>query len=288
MNDMTLSSVAGASGRGTALTAKEFSSGAHPIWCPGCGDYGVIAALERGLARHGRPPHEVVLVSGIGCSSRLPAYTSCYGFHGVHGRALAVATGLKLTRPDLEVIAVGGDGDGYSIGGNHFIHACRRNVDMLYLVMDNRVYGMTKGQPSPTTEPDWDSRIAPGGIGLRPFNPLQLAIAAGANFVARGFAGDPDGLAELIVEGIRWPGFAFVEVLSPCLTFRPAQAAWKKMVRPSTLPLQKDPAAATAAVLADDGFSLGVLYRGDCPPAPAAAKPYGSVGEIEQQFVLGD
>ncbi len=159
---------------------------------------------------------------------------------------------------------------------------------MLYLVMDNRVYGMTKGQPSPTTEPDWDSRIAPGGIGLRPFNPLQLAIAAGANFVARGFAGDPDGLAELIVEGIRWPGFAFVEVLSPCLTFRPEQAAWKKMVRPSTLPLQKDPAAATAAVLADDGFSLGVLYRDDCPPAPAATKPYGSVGEIEQQFVLGD
>ena len=180
-------------------------------------------------------------MSGIGCSSRLPAYTSCYGFHGVHGRALAVATGLKLTRPDLEVIAVGGDGDGFSIGGNHFIHACRRNVDMLYLVMDNRVYGMTKGQPSPTTEPDWDSRIAPGGIGLRPFNPLQLAIAAGANFVARGFAGDPDGLAELIVEGIRWPGFAFVEVLSPCITFRPEQAAWKKMVRPSACRLRKIP-----------------------------------------------
>ena len=147
------------------LTAKDFSSGAHPVWCPGCGDYGVLAALERGLAEHGRPPHEVVLVSGIGCSSRLPGYISTYGFHGVHGRALAVATGLKLTRPDLEVIAVGGDGDGYSIGGNHFIHACRRNVDMLYLVMDNRVYGMTKGQPSPTTEPDWDSESRPAASG---------------------------------------------------------------------------------------------------------------------------
>ena len=181
--------------------------------------FGVLAALERGLALHGRPPHECALISGIGCSSRLPAYTSCYGFHGVHGRALPVATGLKLARPDLEVIAVGGDGDGYSIGGNHFIHACRRNVDIVYIVMDNRVYGMTKGQPSPTTEPDWDSDIAPGGIGLRPFNPLSLAIAAGANFVARGFSGEPDGLAEMIVEAIRWPGFAFIEVLSPCITF---------------------------------------------------------------------
>jgi 2-oxoglutarate ferredoxin oxidoreductase subunit beta len=144
------------------LDAKDFASGAHPVWCPGCGDFGVLASLERALAKHGRPPHEVVLVSGIGCSSRLPGYMSTYGFHGVHGRALAVAGGLKMARPDLEVIAVGGDGDGYSIGGNHFIHACRRNVDMLYVVMDNRVYGMTKGQPSPTTEPDWDSDIAPG------------------------------------------------------------------------------------------------------------------------------
>ena len=139
----------------------------------------------------GGPPHEVVLVSGIGCSSRLPGYMSTYGFHGVHGRALPVATGIKLVRPELEVIVVGGDGDGYSIGGNHFIHACRRNVDMLYVVMDNRVYGMTKGQPSPTTEADWDSDIAPGGIGLRPFNPLAIAIASGANYVARGFSGDP-------------------------------------------------------------------------------------------------
>src|SRR5664280_878378 len=185
------------------LVAQDFHSGATPIWCPGCGDYGVLSALEYALAAHGRPPHEVVLVSGIGCSSRLPAYTSCYGFHGVHGRALAFAAGVKMARPDIEVVAVGGDGDGYSIGGNHFIHACRRNLDMLYVVMDNRVYGMTKGQPSPTTEPDWDCDIAPGGIGLRPFNPLAVAIAAGANYVARGFSGDPNGLADLIVEGIR-------------------------------------------------------------------------------------
>ncbi len=268
------------------LAAKDFSSGAHPIWCPGCGDYGVLAALERGLALHGRPSHEVALISGIGCSSRLPAYMTCYGFHGVHGRALAFATGLKLTRPELEVITVGGDGDGYSIGGNHFIHACRRNVDMLYVVMDNRVYGMTKGQPSPTTEPDWDSEIAPGGIGLRPFNPLAVAVASGANFVARAFSGHPDALAELIVEGIRWPGFAFIEVLSPCITFRPEEFDWKAKVQPSGLKIEDDRAAAIAAALADDGFSLGVLYKGERAPAPTPKPVMASMMEIEAQFAL--
>ena len=124
-----------------AFTPKDFRSSADPIWCPGCGDFGVLNGLERALAQLGRPPHEVALVSGIGCSSRLPAYTTCYGFHGVHGRGLAVATGLKLARPDLEVIAVGGDGDGYSIGGNHFLHACRRNVDLTYIIMETRSTG---------------------------------------------------------------------------------------------------------------------------------------------------
>lgn len=270
-----------------ALAAKDFKSGAHPIWCPGCGDFGVLAALERALAKHGRPSHEVALVSGIGCSSRLPAYTSCYGFHGVHGRALALATGLRLTRPDLEVIAVGGDGDGYSIGGNHFLHACRRNVDMLYVVMDNRVYGMTKGQPSPTTEPDWDSEIAPGGVGLRPFNPLSLAIAAGANFVARGFSSDTEDLAALIVEGMDWPGFAFVEVLSPCITFRPEQLDWKGRARPRARTIESDRAAAIGAVLADDGFSMGVLFRGERAVLPAPQPPTAALAQIEQQFAIG-
>jgi len=269
------------------LEAKDFSSGAHPIWCPGCGDYGVLAALERALVKLGRPPHEVVMISGIGCSSRLPGYMSTYGFHGVHGRSLPAATGLKLSRPDLEVIVVGGDGDGYSIGGNHFIHACRRNVDMLYIVMDNRVYGMTKGQPSPTTEPDWDSDIAPGGIGLRPFNPLALAIGAGANFVARGFAGQPDKLAELIVEGSRWPGFAYIEVLSPCVTFRPEQRDWKYEVRNYGLNQQTDRAAATAAALNDDGMGLGILFKGERAIAVGKAKPSTTLADIEKQFALG-
>ena len=182
---------------------------------------------------------------------------------------------------------MGGDGDGYSIGGNHFIHACRRNVDMLYVVMDNRVYGMTKGQPSPTSEPNWDSEIAPGGIGLRPFNPLAIAIAAGANYVARGFSGHPDELAEMIVDGMRWPGFAFIEVLSPCITFRPEQREWKTMVRSSSLAIEQDRAAATALVLADDGFSLGVLFRGDRAPVAPPAKPQIEVADIEREFAIG-
>ena len=268
------------------LAAKDFKSAAKPIWCLGCGDFGVVAALQRALAVNGRPPHEVALVSGIGCSSRLPAYTTCYGFHGVHGRALPVAAGLKLARPDLEVIAVGGDGDGYSIGGNHFIHACRRNVDMLYIVMDNRVYGMTKGQPSPTTEPDWDSDLVPGGTGIKPFNPLAIAIASGANFVARAFSGETKELAELIVEGIRWPGFAYIEVLSPCVTFRPEETAWKKLVRPDALATVPDRAAASAAVLADDGFGLGVLYRGERSAAPTRGPVTTTLGAVARQFEL--
>ena len=159
-----------------ALAPAAFKSDIKPVWCPGCGDYGVVNALSKALAKLALRPENVAVVSGIGCSSRIPAYTSCYGFHGVHGRALAAGTGLKVARPDLTVIVTGGDGDGYSIGGNHFLHACRRNVDMTYIVMDNRVYGMTKGQASPTTEPDWDSKLSPDGTGLREFQPMVVAL----------------------------------------------------------------------------------------------------------------
>ena len=127
-----------------AYTPQSYKSDVKPVWCPGCGDYSVLSAVAKALAKLELPPEQVAVVSGIGCSSRIPAYTSCYGFHGVHGRALAAATGLKVARPELTVIAAGGDGDGYSIGGNHFLHACRRNVDMTYIVMDNRVYGICR------------------------------------------------------------------------------------------------------------------------------------------------
>ena len=269
-----------------AFLAKDFKSDVKPIWCPGCGDFGVVAALERAFVHLGRPPEQIAVVSGIGCSSRLPAYTAAYGFHGVHGRALPFAIGLKTSRPDLEVIAVGGDGDGYSIGGNHFLHACRRNADLLYIVMDNHVYGMTKGQPSPTTEPDWVTDIAPEGSGLHPINPLALAVAAGATYIGRGFAGDPNGLAKLIVDGIAWPGFSFIEVLSPCLTFRPEQKEWKRLVHPAGEGPFEDRARAAAALLSDDGFGLGLFFRGEPLVTPARPAATTTLDEIERRFAL--
>ena len=241
----------------------DFRSDVDPVWCPGCGDYHVLMSLTRALAEIGTPPENIAVVSGIGCSSRIPAYTNCYGFHGVHGRGLAVASGLKVARPDLTVLVMSGDGDGFSIGGNHFLHACRRNIDLPYAVMDNRVYGMTKGQPSPTTEPDWDSALAPGGTGLRPFHPLVIALASGANFVARGFSGDIKGTTELLVEAVRHPGFSFVEILSPCVTFRPDQRDWKKTTHKPVVDWTDDPARAARRLMTDDGMNIGILYRGN-------------------------
>jgi 2-oxoglutarate ferredoxin oxidoreductase subunit beta len=232
-------------------------------------------------------PENVAVVSGIGCSSRIPAYTACYGFHGVHGRALPVATGLKVARPELTVLVAGGDGDGYSIGGNHFLHACRRNVDLTYVVMDNHVYGMTKGQPSPTTEPAWPSKLSPQGTGLREFHPLVIALAAGANFIARGFSGDPNGVAKLIAQAIRHPGFSFVEVLSPCVTFRPDQRSWKELVRPAAVEATDDPARAARRLMTDDGFNTGVLYTGRRKPyEPPAARAPVQPSALEKGFLL--
>jgi len=242
--------------------ASDYKSDLKPVWCPGCGDYHVLLSVTKALAELELKPENVAVISGIGCSSRIPAYMDCYGFHGVHGRALPLGTGLKVARPDLTVLVAGGDGDGFSIGGNHFLHACRRNVDITYIVMDNQIYGMTKGQPSPTTEPDWDSALAPGGTGLRPFHPLVIALASGANFVARAFSGDPKGTTHTLVEAIRHPGFSFVQVLSPCVTFRPDQREWKSAVHPAPVEPTSDAARAARRIMTDDGFNIGILYRG--------------------------
>ena len=268
------------------FAANDYKSDYKPVWCPGCGDYSVLLAFTKAMAALQRPPEEITVVSGIGCSSRIPAYTNCYGFHGVHGRALAVGTGLKVARPDLTVIVAGGDGDGFSIGGNHFLHACRRNVDLTYIVMDNRVYGMTKGQPSPTTEPDWDSALAPGGTGLRPFHPLVIALASGANFVGRGFSGDPNGCAELIVQAIKHPGFSFVEILSPCVTFRPDQREWGKMVHAAPVNPTDDPARAARRIMTDDGFNIGVLHAGNRAPFRSSRAAPADMNAIEAEFAL--
>jgi 2-oxoglutarate ferredoxin oxidoreductase subunit beta len=265
----------------------DYKSDTTPIWCPGCGDYHVLLSITRALAELGLPPERIAVVSGIGCSSRIPAYTNCYGFHGVHGRALAVAAGVKVARPDLTVLVASGDGDGYSIGGNHFLHACRRNIDLTYIVMDNHIYGMTKGQPSPTTEPDFDTALSPGGTGLRPFNPLVIALASGANLVARAFSGNINETTSIIVEAIRHPGFSFVEVLSPCVTFRPDQKTWKSRVHPAPVTATDDSARAARRLMTDDGFNLGVLYRGDRRPyQPRVGSATGDLTELEKEFEI--
>lgn len=272
----------------TILKPKDYKSDTKPVWCPGCGDFSVLAAITRALSALKIAPENVAVVSGIGCSSRIPAYLDTYGFHGVHGRALPLATGLKIARPDLCVLVASGDGDGFSIGGNHFLQACRRNVDVTYIVMDNQVYGMTKGQASPTTEPDWDhSKLTPHGTRINPFYPLVLALASGANFIARASSSDPNGAAKVISEAIEHPGFSFVQVLSPCVTFRPEQRDWKKIVRPAPIEATTDPAAAARRLMTDDNFYLGVLYKGSRAPfEPEIPDRLATERELEEEFCV--
>jgi len=270
------------------LKAKDYKSATKPVWCPGCGDFAVLLSFTKAFAELQLPPEEVAVISGIGCSSRIPAYLKAYGFHAVHGRALPVATGLKIARPDLTVLAAGGDGDGFSIGGNHFLQACRRNVDMTYVVMDNQVYGMTKGQASPTTAADWDqSKLTPEGPQVSPFSPLVIALASGANFIARASSTDTNGTAKSIVDAIRHPGFSFVHVLSPCVTFRPEQREWKRMVHPAPVEPTDDPAVAARRLMGDDNFYIGTLYEGNRPPyRPPHSDTTLPVAELEAGFRL--
>ncbi|WXG46384.1 MAG: 2-oxoacid:ferredoxin oxidoreductase subunit beta [Candidatus Atabeyarchaeum deiterrae] len=197
----------------------DYRSDIKPVWCPGCGDYGVFTALLNVLSQKNYNPWDVALISGIGCSSRTPSFLKVYGFHTVHGRALPIASGLKLARPDLHVMVVTGDGDGISIGGGHFIHAARRNIELVYIMMNNSIYGQTKGQASPTTRQDAITRSTPYGVFDQPLNPSSLAIVSGATFVARGFTGNPKQLTDLMMRAINHKGFAFVEAVSPCVTF---------------------------------------------------------------------
>jgi 2-oxoglutarate ferredoxin oxidoreductase subunit beta len=201
------------------FTVADFKGKVDPDWCPGCGDFGVLASLKSALAELKIAPEQVVTVSGIGCSSNLPGYINSYGMHTLHGRALAVATGVKLANHNLHVIVTGGDGDGFGIGGNHFMHTMRRNVDLTYIAMDNQIYGLTTGQVSPTSRIGMKTKSTPFGSVEGPINPMALALAVGATFVARGFSGEPKHLTDLIKQGIRHKGFAFIDVFSPCVTY---------------------------------------------------------------------
>ena len=200
-------------------SAKDFKGRVNPDWCVGCGDFGVLNSLQRAVFELGLKPHEILCVSGIGCSSNLPGYFNAYGMHTLHGRSLPVATGAKLGNHELTVIATGGDGDGYGIGGNHLMHTARRNLDLTYLVMNNQIYGLTTGQISPTSRPDMKTKSTPHGNLEYPINPITSAIMNGATYVARGYSSDIKHLTEIIKNAILHRGFALIDVFSPCVTF---------------------------------------------------------------------
>ena len=254
------------------FTTKDFRSTLKPIWCPGCGDYGVVTAIYRALAAIQRPPHEIAFVSGIGCSSRIPGYTTAYGFNTVHGRALPIAQGIKMANPDLLVLVAGGDGDGFSIGGGHVPHAIRRNVDLTYIVMDNQIYGLTKGQLSPTTPRGAKTSTSTYGSMEDPVNPLLYVLAYGAGFVAQGIPADMDGLTKVIEEAIRYPGFAFVNIQSPCVTFgdpddqlKVQKTKMKKLAEMGHDPTNRLRAMDLAQNYGTELYT-GVFYRNPNPP----------------------
>jgi 2-oxoglutarate ferredoxin oxidoreductase subunit beta len=200
-------------------TAKDFQSDQDVRWCPGCGDYSILAQTERVMPDLGIPRHKMAFISGIGCSSRFPYYVNTYGFHGIHGRATAIASGLKLARPDLSVWVVTGDGDGMSIGGNHFIHLLRRNLDINVLLFNNQIYGLTKGQYSPTSEVGKVTKSTPYGSIDYPFNPASLALGASATFVARALDRDPKHMQTIIKRAVQHKGKSFIEIYQNCNVF---------------------------------------------------------------------
>ena len=244
---------------------NPFDSGVENTWCPGCGNFGILNAVRKALAETGKEKHEIVLVSGIGQAAKLPHYVDVNVFNGLHGRALPAAAAIKMANPSLTVVVTSGDGDIYGEGGNHFLHNIRRNVDIALFVHDNQVYGLTKGQASPTSDIGWPASLQRAGVVSGPFPPLAVALAMGCGFVARGFAADPDFTSDLMLQAIRFPGFALVDILQPCVTFNKKNTYewYGKMAY--KLPEGHDVAdrcrAFALALEWEERIPLGVLYR---------------------------
>jgi len=234
-------------------------------WCPGCGNFSILDAVKRGLVASELEPHQMLFVSGIGQAAKAPHYLNTNVFNGLHGRALPVATGAKLANPNLNVIVESGDGCSYGEGGNHFLAAMRRNIDLTLIVHDNQIYGLTKGQASPTSEEGLITKAQPEGVASAPFNPIAVAVAMQASFVARGFSGMIDHLAGLLKEAMAHEGFALIDVLQPCVSFNNVNTfAWYKK-RCYTLPDEYDPtdwrSAMQTAMEWGDKIPLGIIYR---------------------------
>lgn len=239
-------------------------------WCPGCGDFAILEAVKAALVKKDLAPHQVLFISGIGQAAKTPHYLNANFFNGLHGRALPAATGAKLVRPELTVIYESGDGCTYGEGGNHFLAAIRRNIDLAVLVHDNQIYGLTKGQASPTSPIGLHTSTQPGGVTNEPFNPVGVAVAMRAGFVARGFSGMQEHLADLIVQAIDHRGFALVDILQPCVSFNKLNTfAWYKK-RCYHLPEDYDPTnwetSMKTAFEWGDKIPVGVIYKNDRPP----------------------
>jgi 2-oxoglutarate ferredoxin oxidoreductase subunit beta len=250
------------------VTVSDYA-GLKPAWCPGCGNFGILEALNRALIEMEIDPHQVLLVSGIGQAGKLPHYTRGNVFNSLHGRPVPPAIGAKIANSELIVIAVSGDGDAYGEGGNHFLHAARRNHDITYLVHDNRVYGLTKGQASPTSDVGFVTKTTPYGA-TSPVNPIALAIVSGASFVGRGFAGDIDHLSQLIKKGITHRGFALIDILQPCISFNHKNTFQWYRERVYKLENEKyDPsdkkAALEKALIWGEEIPIGIIYEENLP-----------------------
>lgn len=249
-----------------AATFKDFRNNVKPNWCPGCGDFSVQAAIQRAAANVGLTPDELAVVSGIGCSGRISGYINSYGFHGIHGRSLPIAQGVKMANKDLTVIASGGDGDGFAIGLGHTIHAIRRNIDVTYIVMDNQIYGLTKGQTSPRSDAGFVTKSTPQGSIESALSVMEMALTAGATFVAQSFSTDLKDLTALIEAGINHKGFSLINVFSPCVTYNKVNTYdWFKenLTKLSTIedydPHSKEVAMQT--LMKHNGLVTGLIYQ---------------------------
>ena len=247
-------------------TFKEFRNNVKPNWCPGCGDFSVQAAIQRAAANVGLEPENLAVISGIGCSGRISGYINAYGFHTIHGRALPVAQGVKLANRELTVIASGGDGDGFAIGMGHTVHAIRRNLDITYIVMDNQIYGLTKGQTSPRSAEGFKTKSTPEGSIESTLSPLEIALSAGATFVAQSFSSDLKQLTSLIEQGLQHKGFSLINVFSPCVTFNKVNTYdWFKenIVNLDQFP-DYDPSNRVVAmnkIMETNGMLTGLIYQ---------------------------
>jgi 2-oxoglutarate ferredoxin oxidoreductase subunit beta len=248
-------------------TVKDFRNNVKPNWCPGCGDFAVQAAIQRAAANNGLEPEQLAVVSGIGCSGRISGYINAYGLHGIHGRSLPIAQGLKLANRELTVIASGGDGDGFAIGLGHTIHAIRRNVDLSYIVMDNQIYGLTKGQNSPRSAQGFvNAKYTPEGSIETALAPLEMALAAGGTFVAQTFSSNLKQMTHIFEEGMKHKGFSFINVFSPCVTFNKVNTYdwFKEHIVDLDQFSDYDPTNRTMAmtkIMETQGMLTGIIYQ---------------------------